>query len=51
MLSPPFLAVSMVMVSLEKNCAVVSVDDSILDEMLKAVVDGAGFTVKNIEVQ
>lgn len=43
--------VSMVMVSLEKNCAVVSVDDSILDEMLKAVVDGAGFTVKNIEVQ
>ncbi len=43
--------VSMVMVSLEKKMAAVSVDASVADEMLKAVIEGVGFTVTKIEAQ
>ena len=43
--------VKMVMVSLEKKLAAVSVEESVADDMLKAVVEGAGFKVTGIEAQ
>lgn len=41
--------VEVIDVSLENKCALVEVNDTVSDEMLKAVIDDLGYELKGIE--